>query len=981
MKRTHIVLWCIVAIVTIMLTGIRTTLAQSPTCTGLDIIFIIDQSGSMGGSPDHPEPNDPNGLRFYGVDYALSWLGRNQWLIHPDATYRVAVVNFGTAPESVNFGTYDAPYYWESISSGTESQWLLQEAALRPRVSQDALSRPYLGNTNFVTAFDEAQRLFSRLNELGGTVGEHKRAIIVLTDGLPYVNANTSVQGHMSELIRNVETDFSRESYSIYVIALNDTEAHYWNQWYADLWADVTSDSTGSRARLVEQNETDVGVRFREILLELTNDIPGEEGMTDVQIEAGPQPIPPYLRELEFTFFKAIPTETVEITDSLGRAIKALGANQGVYVSGETEVIERVQVSNPEPGEWTVGVPVGSATKITMQQITAKGRLEQPVGVQYQFVPASIVYQLLDTSNNPLPQYSDLRYQLQVTTTVQSGGQSWPINLRTSGQSRYEAEFVPTQLGSHAVRVKATSQDLNGNEVDVFEGYLNPFDVRQLAAESRMHGNRLTQYVSSTLHYGLIDSNNQDANVSVPIDVQAIITDSQGNTWVVPLAIQPGSNLVGQFTPASIDTHQVRLVATTRDSQGRQYTALDSVQASLSVAPPAMQVQVSPQSPQQYRAVNVTLQLEDANGDPLVLDPAQQSRLDVILSGEGGDQTIAVQQASPGVYTAVFSPTHDGAHTLVSALKIVDPGTNQETTIAEIQQDVYVLATTLVDVTNDTTGLQSIRSIILQPQPLIIELEMTTNGKPVDLSQIIEGNSDPTSMFKLEIWDEEGIDRSDDVVWQPTDQPGLFRAVGETLGVGEYDVKVKTVAPLKAEYMYNPKSLQFGIRRVENPILIGLATFCSSALLIGIIAALVLTKRKIDLRKHPCRGYLTLADSTRKILWNTDLDESGEKKMNRQVFELGKAVPLSLVETLVVTCKNDEESELGIVHIEATLSSGDKIGPHKLIPHSDPMPLASGASWLFKNLEERDLDKIPMDLWTSAQSDGSPASTNRHIMT
>ena len=400
------------------------------------------------------------------------------------------------------------------------------------------------------------------------------------------------------------------------------------------------------------------------------------------------------------------------------------------------------------------------------------------------------------------------------------------------------------------------------------------------------------------------------------------------------------------------------------NSQGQQYTALDSVQAPLSVAPPTMQAQVSPQSPQQYRSINVTLQLYDANSDPLALDPAQQSRLDVIFSGEGEDQTVPVQQTSPGVYTAVFSPTHDGAHTLVSALKIVDPGTNQETTIAEFQQDVYVLATTLVDVTNNTTEFQPIQSVIFQPQSLIVELQVTSNGEPANLGEIIEGSSDPTSIFKIEIVDEKGVDHSDEVVWQPTDQPGHFRAVGETLGVGEYDVKIETVAPLKAEYMYSSRSLRFEIQRGQNRVLAGLAAFCSSALLIGLVAAVILTKRKIDLKKHPCQGYLTLVDSTRKVLWNADLDEGGEKKMNRQVFELGKAVPLGLVETMVVTCKNDEESEAGIVHIEATLSNGDEVGPYTLIPHSDPTPLASGASWLFKDLGERDLDKIPMELWT-----------------
>ena len=51
--------------------------------TGLDIIFIVDQSGSMGGAAFNPRNDsripdvamDPDGLRFQAVQAMVTWLG------------------------------------------------------------------------------------------------------------------------------------------------------------------------------------------------------------------------------------------------------------------------------------------------------------------------------------------------------------------------------------------------------------------------------------------------------------------------------------------------------------------------------------------------------------------------------------------------------------------------------------------------------------------------------------------------------------------------------------------------------------------------------------------------------------------------------------------------------------------------------------------------------------------------------------------
>src|SRR5262245_14409346 len=48
---------------------------DTPTYTGLDVLFIVDQSGSMSGTGFEGQlASDPNGLRFEATQYALDTL-------------------------------------------------------------------------------------------------------------------------------------------------------------------------------------------------------------------------------------------------------------------------------------------------------------------------------------------------------------------------------------------------------------------------------------------------------------------------------------------------------------------------------------------------------------------------------------------------------------------------------------------------------------------------------------------------------------------------------------------------------------------------------------------------------------------------------------------------------------------------------------------------------------------------------------------
>jgi hypothetical protein len=948
------------------------TLAQT-SYDGLDIVFIVDQSGSMCGEAcdceKHPEANDPHGLRFYGVQYAMSWLGQNQWQLHPEVAYQVAVVNFGSRAQAVNLGTSDMPYYWETIAPGSEKEWLLQEAALEPKLAPGSLAKHHLGDTNFLAAFDRAQELFAQLDAKGAGQS-HRRAIVVLTDGQAYIDEEGfRLSTHMEQLITLAQADFPSPRYTIYVVAMSDAERHYWSTSYADYWAQVAGDP--ARAQLVQLNNTDVGIRFREILLELTHDLPGEV-ITDTEIEAGPQIIPPYLAEVEFTFFKAEIAETTFITDALGRNIKALDSTAGIKVTGQNTPIEKVTVPNPEPGRWIIAVHLGSETRITMRQIPARGTLEKPTSVQYRDLPTQLVYQLGDINGNPLPVYQDPIYQLLVTATMQAGGQAWPINLRLNGQSRYEGEFVPSAVGSHVVHVEAISHDLTGKRIEVFAGRLNPFEVRSLVAEPRLPSNRLTQYVPASLRFGLLDSSNLSAGVAAQVSAQVVITDSSGQAWTIPLQASQADELTGAFTPLTAGPHQLRLIAQSRDAQGQDHTPLNVVLPAVDVVAPTMVPQLSPPPYKQYGQVSVIYQLRDGDGNPLALDPTYQAVVEARLETEGHQQAVLPQTASAGDWTAVFSPTMDGPQVLVSTFKVKNMTTGDQVTLADVEQELFVLKTTLVDVEipGTTNRSQPVRSVLFQPQPLVVEVQLMAEGEPVAANQVFDGN--PDRPFTIQVKDDEGRDWSREMVWRPTDKPGLFRAEGENLGPGEYTIEVQVNAPLKEDYKYGARVQRLTIQRIENPVLVGGAVAGSLLLLAGLVVATILVRNAIKLAQHPCRGFLVLVDSSGRIHWQGDLEAPGEKKKNRWVFDLGQAAPLSSVEKLTVTCKVDQDSESGVVDAQAILENGDEID-FRMQPQGK-QEIVPGRIWLFKDQNVTDPAKV-REMISSASTGTREADT------
>src|SRR5687768_8250937 len=87
--------------------GPRPAAAQAaPGAAGFDLLFLVDQSGSMGGVASGtpasvvPIPNDPAGLRFVAPEAAIRILGHDRLGVRRNADYRVGLLSFGSGVET-----------------------------------------------------------------------------------------------------------------------------------------------------------------------------------------------------------------------------------------------------------------------------------------------------------------------------------------------------------------------------------------------------------------------------------------------------------------------------------------------------------------------------------------------------------------------------------------------------------------------------------------------------------------------------------------------------------------------------------------------------------------------------------------------------------------------------------------------------------------------------------------------------------------
>jgi len=627
------------------------TAAQQPQptkYTGLDVVFLVDQSGSMGGrnagSQDHPEPNDPYGWRFDALVRAVRLLGPALWQTHPESTVRMAAVEFGDEAKLVLPIT--------KIEARSQADWQPQEQDLIARLSEYKNRRQSqnIGNTNHQAAFVMARDLFNKMEQEDNS--PRLKVIIVVTDGRPCIGTVDPATGqrtcqpwasHLAELRDSViPARFPAEKgYRIYMVAINDSADNYWPD-TRGYWEAIAKSHNGRAEKVSSLNE--IGSFFSQTLSELLIQLPHPGSvlppipLIPKRIESGFYPVIPYLQVLRFSVYKSDPKDWVGL-EEVGTPLDVTRSNADgrITVTGNdpNTMFGQIEVLRPQPGQWRIQKSPGSNVIIEVQGILFNPKLISPAGEQPRGVPARVELNLVDSSANFVTGYDNPLYALEVAATIRTGQAAQTLGLAQEKPGVYAGLFAPRTLGAHTVHLQATSHDPDGNKFTVMDQDAGTFAVGPLVAKLDSPRGDVYQSVPVSLTYHFLDARGnliREANTAESVLTVKVTVTGKDDTQTVTLARKESGIYTAEYAANQPGPHQLHIVVTTKDTTSNVLTVLEEDSSAFDVKP-TVGIKYAVLRPQDgalefirpwwlfpTRPLEIEIEMRDERGQPALLN-------------------------------------------------------------------------------------------------------------------------------------------------------------------------------------------------------------------------------------------------------------------------------------------------------------------------------------------------------------------------
>lgn len=446
--RYRLLVLCVLALTILLLPAYSAAQDDPPPSgvdlppPGVDLVFIVDQSGSMirgsivnlqdprcrpvfqNDCPRTP-PTDPDGLALKAVREGLEPIfaqivaqmqGRDDiGMIQEE--HRFGLVLFGgnsSANQGIEVSVPLTRLEVELDAAGT----------MQPNVARMLPTQPLnLGETAFSRAFDSACAL------LECTVPPppgRRRAIILLTDGRPsnddiaFDQNNPGV--YFAELQRRHATLFDQSD--IWVFGL-DRQDQFWSR-IAPYWRQIAGDE---RVGLLTDPK-DIPNRFRDIALDVIGEPPGSAKPCD----GSNFTVAPYLARLilllEYPDFNSKAEFKLPDGSTLSRE------TDYSFGYSETGLSETFVLQNPPPGEWSCQI-VGTGVEPQFRDIQGRFSLAR-VSVGYAAGPLastcddfSLVVTYFDDNGNPIAELPG--HPLQQTLAITIDDKTTTRNLLRDG--------------------------------------------------------------------------------------------------------------------------------------------------------------------------------------------------------------------------------------------------------------------------------------------------------------------------------------------------------------------------------------------------------------------------------------------------------------------------------------------------------------------------------------------------------------------
>lgn len=410
--------------VALLLFGTAHALGDDPAGAGLDLLVLVDRSGSMSShSPAAIVDALPMTLNV------LTWSAR-----HARVKHRFGVVSFGSRAQ------VDVPL------TVVDAETLPQ---LRTRIA--TLPSQSMGNTNFISAFETAADALQRLP----ADSRRRRAIVVLTDGQP--TGSKADQG--AALDRLVASRFPTVAIAVLLFGTRG-EAPLWRRIARDSVHRVTSDR-------------------REVLATLHRVVTATVGTRSTQQSEGTLVLPPYLELVVFDIFRGSAKNVAVLPPD---ASTPLGAQTpGVEEMRVGDVLSTIIVRRPAAGAWTFRKSDPSAqVKILSQQFFPRGVLVEPPASPpvRQHDAVRIGYRLDDEFGRPLQELPGYPLSVDVSLAFPDGRRAvMPMARDSSALYRTSSPAECSATGRYWTEVLVTTIDSDGQPVRVFEDRWSGFSV------------------------------------------------------------------------------------------------------------------------------------------------------------------------------------------------------------------------------------------------------------------------------------------------------------------------------------------------------------------------------------------------------------------------------------------------------------------------------------------------------------------------
>jgi len=690
-----------------------------PQFTGVDLLLIIDQSGSMGGRAFGGDfglygetGNDPTLVRFRGAEYVLEWLNAYRGQLGDLAPrINVAQITFGGVVRPLLDWTAVAP------TGSTPSAWAAALDQMREAVGVQRFGQINLGYTNFQAAFTEARAMFQQAPT--PPPGEqNRRTILLLTDGAPCVPTPAvpfpncgdlqaiGAEQHLAELAADLRVWFTPAEYTIYAVGLASATL-FWDQ-LENRWIDIAclGDMTTCDPAIQVSDAASaagIGGQFNRILAHMFR---GVGNLTQESLQCSetscPFTVPPYVQFVRVSIFKndAVPLAGVELVNPAGIAVpnNLLGSSSPI----QTHTLDDINALTP--GTWTLTLPAAAPVQgieLVSDALNARGSLLTPAAGTsgQQFVPLSVTTQIVNVDGAPLPLYQDaagtLLYPLTVTLQLFDNAPDRADRLPVGspavlvldpnqpGINQYVGELLIDQPGSYEIRMVASYTDRSGASVPLITGQtlrdglmIAPSQITWpgLSAASERAGRPVSLTAELRDAAGTPLSNLEQYQLEVGVQAAdgtpILPTALYPNTLTTPDAIttalppidQPGAHTVtaqlGRVTPANVFVPVGQPQTFTLEIRPIQQLTLAFVEPSAA----ALEAQaIIPRLPLiEEVPVPVRVELRDQTGAFVSLATATNGAegvpvLTVRQNGRDVPVNTTLREAQPGIYVSNLS--------------------------------------------------------------------------------------------------------------------------------------------------------------------------------------------------------------------------------------------------------------------------------------------------------------------------------------